>query len=81
MASLGGLHVLPIFQGPKEHHGPAYKATQAKLTETLLNNPHIILRQTPSQDMGGMDARGVQHAAGKQWWGSTVIKDPRLQAH
>jgi hypothetical protein len=27
-----------------------------------------------------MDARGVQHAAGKQWWGSTVTKDPRLQA-
>ena len=71
---------MPIFQGPKEHPGPAYKATQAKFTEKLLNNPHIILRQTPSQDMGGIDARGVQHAAGEQWWGSTVIKDPRLQA-
>jgi hypothetical protein len=63
-----------------EYPAPAYKATQVKFTEKLLSNPHTILRQTSSQGMGGIDARGVQHAAGKQWGGSTVIKDPRLQA-
>ena len=72
--------MLPIFQGPKEYPGPAYKATQAKFTAKLLNNPHTLLRRESRHCMGGMEDKGVRHTAGEQWWGATEVKDPRLQA-
>jgi hypothetical protein len=63
-----------------KYTGPAYKATQEKLTAKLLNNPHTALRREAQRNLGRMDGRAVRHAAGEQWWGPIGKKDPRLQA-
>lgn len=71
--------MLPVSQGPI-YSGPAYKATQAKFTAKLLNNPHTALRRNGHRNLERMDGKGVRHAAGEQWWGPTGVRDPRLQA-
>ena len=71
---------MPVFQEPRKYSGPAYKATQAKFTAKLLDNPHTILQREAHRNLGRIDDEGGRHAAGEQWWGPTGIKDPRLQA-
>ena len=72
----GGLHVLPVFQGPNKFPGPAYKTTQAKFTAKLLSNPHTILRLEAHRSRGWMDGKDVLHEQGNNGGDQSEVRTP-----